>query len=68
MVFGLAVAVEVDGVSMGVEEMDGVALGAGVESQRDRLRLASEVEEDAEETRGVASHLEELITGVASHF
>lgn len=46
--------------------MDGVALGAGVESHRDLLRVASDAE--PEETRGVASHLDELTTGVASHF
>ena len=38
--------------------MEGVALGAGVESHRDRLRVVVVVSaEDAEETRGVASHL-----------
>lgn len=66
MVFGLCDVVVVDPIDMGVEEMNGVALGAGVASHRERLQLASEEEE--EETRGVASHLEELITGVASHF
>ena len=66
MVLGLA-PLSASGVAApGVAVMEGVALGAGVESQRDRFLVVSV--EDPEETTGVASHLEELTTGVASHF
>lgn len=58
MVFGLALL-----CARGVDVMEG-AVGAGVESHRDRLRVSEE-----EEMRGVLalSHLE-VAMGVASHF